>query len=84
MARPTLIPSKKTSKSNNPARIVAPLLLITSNVNLNFKVPALADKYFELQERKIQAMTGQQARPKPQAAQESADEPTTIYDDYGL
>jgi hypothetical protein len=47
-------------------------------------LPALADKYFELQERKIQAMTGQQARPRPQAAQETADEPTTIYEDYGL
>ena len=44
-------------------------------------LPALADKYFELQERKINAMNGQpQAQPQPQPQNE---EPT-IYQDYGL
>ena len=44
-------------------------------------LPALADKYFELQERKINAMNGQpKAQPQPQPQNE---EPT-IYQDYGL
>lgn len=47
-------------------------------------LPALADKYFELQERKIQAMTGQHQKPQqPQAAPQTNEE-TTIYEDYGL
>ena len=42
-------------------------------------LPALADKYFELQERKISAMNGQpKAQPQPQ------NEEPTIYQDYGL
>jgi molybdopterin-guanine dinucleotide biosynthesis protein A len=45
-------------------------------------LPALADKYFELQERKINMMQGRPApQPQPQQAQESGN---TIYDDYGL
>ena len=44
-------------------------------------LPALADKYFELQERKIQAM---QNTPPRQARPPQNEEPTTIYEDYGL
>lgn len=48
-------------------------------------LPALADKYFELQERKINAMKGQQMPPQqPQQAQPQPEETTTIYEDYGL
>lgn len=45
-------------------------------------LPALADKYFELQERKLQAMQNTrppQAEPRPQQNEE-----TTVYEDYGL
>jgi len=44
-------------------------------------LPALADKYFELQERKINAMQNQAAAPPQQPQQESN---STIYEDYGL
>lgn len=46
-------------------------------------LPALADKYFELQERKINAMQGQPAaQPQPQPAQN--ENQSTIYEDYGI
>ena len=46
-------------------------------------LPALADKYFELQERKINAMQGQRMQqPKPQQPQPESN--STIYEDYGL
>lgn len=45
-------------------------------------LPALADKYFELQERKINAMNGQhKAQPQPE---QTRNEESTIYQDYGL
>ena len=48
-------------------------------------LPALADKYFQLQERKINAMERQQAPPQqPRQAQPHSEETTTIYEDYGL
>ena len=45
-------------------------------------LPALADKYFELQERKINAMQGQQM--PPQQPQQQNENQSTIYEDYGL
>ena len=47
-------------------------------------LPALADKYFELQERKIQAMSNQPPKPAPGPQQTKNEEQTTIYEDYGL
>lgn len=48
-------------------------------------LPALADRYFEIQEKKIAAMNGQ-AAPQPQRPAESMNRQneTTIYEDYGL
>jgi hypothetical protein len=43
-------------------------------------LPALADKYFALQEQKIAAMKNA-AAPK---AQHQAEPVSTVYDDYGL
>ena len=45
-------------------------------------LPALADKYFEIQEKKIAAMQGTPVN--NQRPGEQPDEPTTIYQDYGL
>lgn len=47
-------------------------------------LPALADKYFELQERKIQAMNGQRMQQPKQPQQPKPEETTSIYEDYGL
>jgi len=47
-------------------------------------LPALADKYFELQERKIQAMNGKHQQPAPGPQQTQNEEASTIYEDYGL
>jgi len=48
-------------------------------------LPALADNYFEMQERKIKAMQGQQMPPQqPQQQQPQNDQRTTIYEDYGV
>lgn len=46
-------------------------------------LPALADKYFELQERKIQAMNGQRMQ-QPKQPQPQPENNTSIYEDYGL
>jgi len=46
-------------------------------------LPALADKYFEMQERKIKAMQNQQMPPQ-QPQQQQNDQTTTIYEDYGI
>ena len=46
-------------------------------------LPALADKYFEMQERKIKAMQNQQMPPQ-QPPQQQNDQTTTIYEDYGI
>ena len=45
-------------------------------------LPALADKYFSLQEQKIAAMKG--AAGQPQAAPAAENNESTIYQDYGI
>ena len=47
-------------------------------------LPALADKYFQLQERKINAMENNYTQPSPVQPNGQQQENTTIYDDYGI